>query len=158
MLTVGKVTIKPNRQKAIESGGIICLMEHDKVRRFWHGIGRGCDFMLVESVTDDGTRWVMGRVRIHKDDKMWGSSDKKEVYQVAFASDVPDHVVAACVKGVEAAAKILGIEAVTAIDTAMCNAEEFSAFLVSFTQKTDGQLSMISHEPKDDLKDRDAGQ
>lgn len=148
MLTVGNVKLTKDREKALEVGGIICLLENDKVRTFWHGIGRGRDFMLVQSVDGDGVRWVMGRVRIHANEKLVDSDDHKEVIQVAFGSDVPDNAIALCVESVKGLAVTMGVEVVAEFDAKMCGPEEFHKLLKTVMNKTGGRMAEGTIDPQ----------
>lgn len=150
MITVGNVKITKDREKALEMGGIMCILEKDKVRKFWHGLGRGRDLMLVETVADDGVRWVMGRVRVHRDDKLVDSDDHKEIVQVAFGSDVDANAIALCVDGVKALAVALGVEAIAEFDAGMCNVMEFQKLLKRVMDGTGGRMASGTLDPKTD--------
>lgn len=79
------------RIKGKEQGGIIVLLDGDKLHHLWCGwsdFGQGADLMIAHVESVDGEHHVMGRVRIQRDEHMWASADKKQC--IHFATNNPN--------------------------------------------------------------------
>ena len=149
MLTIGNAKLSKERLKAFQAGGIICVIQSDKVRRLWHGIGADRDLMAAEIVAEDGCRWVMGRVRVHKDDKMFGSADEKHAIALGIGSDVNDADEftggAVIVFGAS-----LEVDGVVEIDAGMCDVDGLQRLIESVTNATGGRMSSVVIDKKID--------
>jgi len=143
-MTIGSAKLSNDRRKAFQLGGIICVVQSDKVRRVWHGVGNGRDLMAAEIVAEDGSRWVMGRVRVHKDDKMFDSDDEKHSIALGIGSEVKDadEIV---MKLIAAGAMMLKGEAVE-IDAGMCNVEGLHKLIESITYATGGRMTSVDRK------------
>jgi len=144
VLTVGSAKLSDERRKAFELGGIICVIQGDKVRRVWHGVGDGRDLMVAEILAEDGSRWVMGRVRVHKDDKMFDSNDEKHSIALGIGSEVEgaDEI---AMKLIAAGAMMLGGDIVE-FDAGLCGFDGLQKLIESITYATGGRMSSVERK------------
>lgn len=93
MILLGSPTISPQRRRAFETGAIIAMLDGDRIDRLIFGTAAGADAMFVEyRIAEDDTRFLLGRYRIHQDDKLHESEDMKQVVQLAAGPEVPPDV------------------------------------------------------------------
>lgn len=101
-----------DRDRMFSMGGIMAVLDDDVVDTIWAGRGEGRDFVMVRARGRDAT-YLMGRIRIHVDDKMHNSEDEKEVLQVAMdnelAAEDEEKMVSLC-SGIVGLAHGMGIE------------------------------------------------
>jgi len=144
MLTVGSAKLSDERRRAFQTGGIICVIESDRVRRLWHGVGAGRDLMVAEILAEDGSRWIMGRIRVHRDDKLFDSDDEKYSIALGIGSDVKDadEVV---MKTIAAGAMMLG-DNIVEFDTGLCDFAGLQKLLEDITYATGGQMASVHRD------------
>lgn len=142
MIEVGKVTVTEQRREALASGVIMCVLKADKGRRLWLGSGHGCDFLAVETVSPEGDRWFMGRVRFHVDDKLLGSADRKQIMQVCVGAEVPGVVSDSAIARLLFAVKSSGVEVVE-VDCGMCSSEALTKRMTDAVAAVDGSVVSV---------------
>lgn len=91
--------LKRSAHERWREGGIISVVDGDRLTRALIGGRSGCDLLFVQLTDAHGQVWVMGRVREHVDGEYFESKDEKFVVQVGIAPKeaamgAADHTVA----------------------------------------------------------------
>ncbi len=89
MFKIGDAKICDERREVMNQGFILAMIPGDHIHRLWLGAGEGADLLMAHWSGQDGCQFVMGRVRIHKDDKTHDSKDEKQSTRLAFGPMIP---------------------------------------------------------------------
>lgn len=91
MIVIGKrPTLSPRREALLRGGSIMTVLEKDRVVAVYAGSAPGVDAIFMQTVIENGVRLLMGRVRIHVDDKRFNSEDHKEVLRIMCSPEIPE--------------------------------------------------------------------
>ena len=149
MLKIGNVKPSPTRLKGFEDGGIMVFDAGDRVRRMWHGVGVARDLVACEVHASDGARWVMGRVRIHKDDKLLDSEDEKDCILLGIGPEITASLVAEVVgRAMASAVPRLGILRMDEVDTGLCDQYAFFRLLEQTLKAAGGDFATFTYDPR----------
>lgn len=101
----------PVRMDSFKQGAIIAQIQDDDPQWLWSSSGRGCDLLVIALRARNGHTWIMGRARLHRDEKLMGSQDEKVCLRVVLPKEIAsDDEVETIVRALVSGYARLGIE------------------------------------------------
>jgi len=148
----------PEERASARGSATICFMDGDELHCLWTGPGQSCSLLAVVIFDTTDQHWhLMGRVRVHLDDKLFDSQDKRHPIHFLFPPkdgapmpveemiSMADHVLRSAV------GRGYGITKVTQVRRKITDASELQGLLREVEQLDPGFMSECRNqhgEPK----------